>query len=497
MNMMRKRILFFILPFLLLTGTLNAEDHTKALADTKNMLLKMGYPYYKITHVSQLTVNQPALGKIPFTAYRFILSGSPLKDLPLKENTPEIRQRLAIPEVADIILIPVTSEKFRLDKALGLFEPISRQGMEQLFYDQYGFQWRKLDSNLKRYTLYVGQNESFYCFAAGNLSFLLRLQTALKFKDGFSPVEILTEALAVNDLFNTTAATALHQLPLYGKEALPYLQRELNAYTGEEDSASYYFQVMEKIGTPEAFALMNHYATDDQEPEILNALFDTITATKLVKPELLPCYQLMLRKQYEIEFACAAMDHCKKIPELKTALRQIVEQPQDYSKFRFALMALETWSNPSVIPKHKEAQEQIMLLLLRGGDLPGTVAFQNVKESEAARENRLRREDEARLQPVMDYLLNAPEYRLTILMAFDLSLLDDAAMPKASRKYAQRVHDAGSKILRNMMKNPVKRREVEHYIRTLVTHTKNKRELNLFQELARKLQISVPARAIY
>ena len=41
MNMMRKRILFFILPFLLLTGILNAEDHTKALADTKNMLLKI------------------------------------------------------------------------------------------------------------------------------------------------------------------------------------------------------------------------------------------------------------------------------------------------------------------------------------------------------------------------------------------------------------------------------------------------------------------------
>lgn len=495
---MRNRILFILLPLLLLTGMLCAGDLTKQLTDTRDLLRKMGQPYYKITHVSRLTVNNPALGKKPFTAFRFILSGSPLKDLPQKGETPEIQQRLAIPEVADLILIPVTGGEFRLDKALGLFEPSSRPGMEQLFYDQYGFQWRKLDSNLKRYTLYIGQNESFYCFAAGNLSFLLRLQAALKFKDGFSPVEQLTEALAVNDLFNTTAATALHQLPLFGNEALPYLKRELNAINAEEENeAAPYFQVLAKIGSPEAFALMNHYATDDRETEFLKALFNTIMAAKLVKPALIPCYQLMLRKQHGIEFACAAMDQCKKIPELKTALRQIVEQPQDYSKFRFALMALEAWENPSVIPKHKEAQEQIMLLLLRGGDLPGTVAFQNVKESEAARENRLRKEDEVRLQPVMDYLLNAPEYRLTILMAFDLSLLDDAAMPKASRKYAQRVHDAGSKILRDMMKNPVKRREIEHYIRTLVTHTQNKRELNLFQNLARKLQVSVPVRTIY
>ncbi|MBO5682181.1 MAG: hypothetical protein J6T08_10770, partial [Lentisphaeria bacterium] len=117
--------------------------------------------------------------------------------------------------------------------------------------------------------------------------------------------------------------------------------------------------------------------------------------------------------------------------------------------------------------------------------------------SEAAREHRLRKEDDVRLKPVMDYLLNAPEYNLTILMAFDLSLLDDAAMPKASRKYAHRVHSAGRKILQEMMKNPVRRQEIEHYVRTLITHTQNKRELELFQDLARGLQISVPARTIY
>ena len=494
---MRNRILFLLLPLLLLTGNLSANGINQILTETRNALQKMGTPYYKITNGSQLTVNNPALGKAPFTAYRFILSGTPLKDLPLKEESPEIKQRLGVPEVADIILIPVESEVFRLDKALGLSEPESRKGLEQLFYNQYGFQWRKLDSNLKRYTLYAGKNRNFYCFAAGNLSFLLRLQDALEFKNGFSPVEYLTEALAVNDLFNTTAATALHQLPIYGNEALPYLKRELDSTPDEEDLISHYFQVIAKIGTPEAFALMNHYATDDQEPEILTALFDTIIAAKLVKPDLIPCYRLMLRKQHGIEFASAAMDQCKRVPELKTALRQIVEQPRDYSKFRFALMALETWSKPSVIPKHKEAQEQVMMRLLRGGDLPGTVAFQNVEESEAARENRLRKEDEVRLKPVMDYLLNAPEYNLTILMAFDLSLLDDAAMPKASRKYAHRVHSAGRKILQEMMKNPVRRQEIEHYVRTLITHTQNKRELELFQDLARGLQISVPARTIY
>ena len=492
-----KKWILLLLPLLLLTGNLCADDTEKHLEAARKMLQEMGKPYYKITHASRLTVNNPDLGGTPFTAYRIILTGTPLKALPLEKADAAIKQRLNIPEIADLVLIPVTSDVFRLDKALGLFKPTTRKGMEALFYEQYGFQWRKLDSNLKRYTLYVGQNEHFYCFAASNLSFLLRLQASLKFQDGFSPVEYLTEALSVNDLFNTTAATALHQLPYCGNDALPYLKREIDSAEADEELASHCFQVMAKIASPEAFAAMNHYATDDREPEILTPLFDTIMAAKLIKPDLIPCYRLMLRKQHGIEFACAAMDKCKQIPELKRALHQIVEQPKDYSKFRFALMALETWSNPTAIPKHKEAQEQIMLLLLRGGDMPGTVAFQNVEESEAARENRLRQEDEVRLKPVIDYLLNAQEYHMTILVAFDLSLLDTEVMPKASHKYAYRVHEVGRKILQQMMVNPVKRQKIEHYLRTLVSCTQNKKELKLFQELAQKLQISVPARVMY
>ena len=492
-----KKWILLILPLLLLTGSLAADDTQKDLDAASSTIREMGKPYYKITHASRLTINNPALGSAPFTVYRLILSGTPLKALPRKDEDATIQQRLNIPEVADIILIPTTSEVFRLDKALSLFKPVNQSGLENLFYTQYGFQWRKLDSNLKRYTLYIGQNEHFYCFAAGNLSFLLRLQASLKLQDGFSPVEYLTEALSVNDLFNTTAATALHQLPFCGNDALPYLKREIDSAGDDGELLSHCFQVIVKIGTPEAYTLMNHYATDDQEPEVLTPLFDTILAAKLVKPDLIPCYSLMLHKQYGIEFACSAMDKNKRITELKAALHRIVEQPKDYSKFRFALMALETWSNPAAIPKHKEAQEQIMLLLLRGGDMPGTVAFQNVEESEAARENRLRQEDEVRLKPVIDYLLNAPEYHMTILVAFDLSLLDTGNMPKASHKYAYRVHEAGRKILQQMMANPVKRQKIEHYLRTLVSCTQNKKELKLFQELAQKLQISVPARTIY
>lgn len=494
--MRKRKWLLYLLP-LLLAGTLCAGDLTKQLTDTKKMMEEAGAPFYKITNISQLNINNPALGKTPFIAFRFILSGTPLKHLPgLKENQ-LASQRLGIPEIADIVLIPIDNNVFRLDKALDLSEPTTRQETQALFYEQYGFQWRKLESNLKRYTLYVGKNEHFYCFAAGNLSFLLHLQIKLKFKDGFSPVEYLTEALTVNDFYSTTASTALHQLPMYGNASLPYLERGINDAFDEEELLSHYFQVLAKIATPEAFALMNHYATDDQETEVLTPLFDTIMAAKIIKPELLPCYKLMLRKQYGIEYASAAMDKCQKVPELKTALRQIVEQPRDYSKFRFALMALEAWSNPAAIPKHKEAQEQAMLLLLRGGDMPGTVAFQNVEESNAARENRLRKEDEVRLQPIIDFLLKSNEYRLSILMAFDLSLMDETALPKASHRYAFRVRETGRKILQEMMVNPTKKREIEHYIRTLVTYTGNKRELELFRELAQKLQISVPSRAIY
>ncbi len=492
-----KKWIISLLPLLLLAGSLCADDTQADLDAACKTIREMGKPYYKISNVSPLTVTNPVPAGSTFTAYRLILTGNPLKTLPRKNDDPAIKQRLEIPEVADIILIPVTCAVFRLDKALAQHKPVSQAGMENLFYSQYGFQWRKLASNLKRYTLFIGQNKQFYCFAASNLPFLLRLQASLELQNGFPPVEYLTEALSVNDLFNTTAVTALHQLPFYGNETLPYLEREIDSAGDDEGLLSHCFLVMTKLGTPEAYALMNHYATEDQEPELLTALFDTIIAEKVIRKELLPCYRLMLRKQQGIEFACAAAVQCGQQPELKSALRRILEQPRDYSKFRLALMVLENWSTPATISKHKKAQEQIMLMLLRGGDIPGTTVYQNVEESEAARENRLRQEDEVRLKPVFDYLLNAKEYNSTILIAFDLSLLDPEVMPKASRKYVHRVHEAGRKILQQMMADPEKRRQIIHYIRTLVTHTQNKKELKLFQELALKLQISVPARTIY
>ncbi|MBR4075842.1 MAG: hypothetical protein IKK25_03150, partial [Lentisphaeria bacterium] len=92
-----KKWILLILPLLLLTGSLAADDAQKNLDAASSAIREMGKPYYKITHASRLTVNNPDLGGTPFTAYRIILTGTPLKALPVGEADAAIKQRLNIP----------------------------------------------------------------------------------------------------------------------------------------------------------------------------------------------------------------------------------------------------------------------------------------------------------------------------------------------------------------------------------------------------------------
>ena len=102
---------------------------------------------------------------------------------------------------------------------------------------------------------------------------------------------------------------------------------------------------------------------------------------------------------------------------------------------------------------------------MRGGELPDTLNFTDINESEFSREQRLAKQDEERIQPYVDILVNAPEKDIGILTALELAMFR-TNMPSFSPRnqtkgvkntYLSRVRKTGALILRKFPRDQVLR----------------------------------------
>jgi len=448
------------------------------IAELRKKLVVTFHPLYKVISFSSFMVENPEIAPVPFEAYRFVLSGTPLKDL-LKDK--RYAEAASKPEYADIIVIPVKSP-FRIDKALQLkTENLDKQSAD-FFFSKYGFHWRNLKSQLKRYTLYVGRNESYYFFVSSNLSFIFHLGYTLKLQSGFSPVAYLAEALSVQDLGNITAETASRYLKKYGNDALPYIAKEINTCLKMDERPFIHFRVVASIGTPEAFEFMNRMAAPEKSPglNILLPVFDAIVLYKLIDPALAPCYKAMLREQTAIAFVIAAYRKMNRMKDIRADLIHISENPVSYDNYRTAKITLINWNDPDKKTCHYDAENWIRTMLVRSGETPGSTGFQNIEESKADREFRLKQEDEKRIKIYIDKLKQAPERDLTVITGLNLALtnIDSSQISKA---YVERVRAVGIKLLKDM---PDKRNEISHAVRTLTAHVTNETDKKILADVA-------------
>lgn len=158
---------------------------------------------------------------------------------------------------------------------------------------------------------------------------------------------------------------------------------------------------------------------------------------------------------------------------------EITENPESYDAFRqakIALVKMETGKDKTI---HVTAENNIRLFLIRGGDVPDTMSYQNIEESGADREHRLSKEDEERIKPYVDKLLEAPERDLTMIVGLNLAMTDIQA-PRVSKQYVVRQRVTGIQILNAM---PDRRNELRHVIRTLMAHSKNPKEVQRLRDI--------------
>ena len=461
-------------------------------ADAAKKITEQCGKVYRLVNRSPFKIANQEITAEPFTAYRLFYQGHPLKELkvPSSANAAQAKE-YERPAFADIVLIPVDSP-FRLDKALKYSRPTTEKETAFLLFRQFGMEWRDLKnlSSLHSYTVYVGKNDDWYCFASANTSFLLMLQDTLKLKDGFVPMELLAEALFAADVANVTADTAMHMLAGYGNQALPHLDRAIQEAASLDDDTYRPFFALSQINTPEAFAMINRYAEQTTDRNVLASLFRVILLNKVVSPALKPCYQKMLEHQAGVEELIRIYTQLGWADDLRKGCALIAETPKTYENYRQAVFYLEK-VDAFLLKRYGDLEESIRQLLLRSGDMPKSIAYHTVSETETEREIRLRKEDEKRIAPMRMALLGGPKPKITIISALNLALMDDSNAPQSVKNYVARVRNVGLQILRDM---PDKRDEISHTLRTLVTHSTVEREQRLLSELAVRLRIQVPTR---
>ena len=151
--------------------------------------------------------------------------------------------------------------------------------------------------------------------------------------------------------------------------------------------------------------------------------------------------------------------------EIVPLLRAYVNQPRSFQEYSIGVRTLFMIRNPEKETPHAAAAEQIKLLLMRGGELPDTLNFTDINESELSREQRLAKQDEERIKPYVDILVNSPDTDIGILTALEMAMFS-TAMPEFNPRnqvkgvkstYLTRVRRTGALILKKFPRDQVLR----------------------------------------
>ena len=198
----------------------------------------------------------------------------------------------------------------------------------------------------------------------------------------------------------------------------------------------------EKTDVPQEFNQFN--------PDPTNSSFRCIA-----RPTLKSLYVRMLQSRIAVPFAVEVL---RSLPEgkeiLEKELTAIIKTPKSFLDYHVAVVRLFEIRHPGVHTVHASAVEQIKMLLVRNGEVPGSVQMVNFNENDMAREIRLRPEDLKRVEPFEKAVIQAAETDLSIMSGLLLAMYNtNVRMVKES--YIERVNQSGERILAALPKDQV------------------------------------------
>ncbi|HBJ95712.1 MAG TPA: hypothetical protein DDZ11_04415 [Lentisphaeria bacterium] len=341
--------------------------------------------------------------------------------------------------------------------------------------------WKVAPGEVRKVIAYLGESPEYFWFGQSDILTLHWIRKHIGLGGSASALaEVVAESLNVEDENGFSRKSAMLILPSYGNAAIPFLRRAIGTALAEREPIGPHLLVMKKIGTPEAAAELIR-SLHSGSPEAYAALTDAMPGPPYLK-EAKEIYFALASRHDALPAAIEAAIQFHWEAELLPVLKKLARRPNSFQEYMILRTTIDQFENKRTDSPELAAMEQIKILLMRSGDLPGSPRILSLSDKALEVKRKLDQEDQRRIQPFEDQLAKSKNTAMAVLAGLILCMTDREVNAPLSKDYRLRVRDAGMRILRRL-----DNRAVQNALRSLKENAESEDESNYFGSLLVRL----------
>lgn len=341
--------------------------------------------------------------------------------------------------------------------------------------------WKVAPGEVRKVIAYLGESPEYFWFGQSDILTLHWIRKHIGLGGSASALaEVVAESLNVEDENGFSRKSAMLILPSYGNAAIPFLRRAIGTALAEREPIGPHLLVMKKIGTPEAAAELIR-SLHSGSPDAYAALTDAMPGPPYLK-EAKEIYFALASRHDALPAAIEAAIQFHWEAELLPVLKKLARRPNSFQEYMILRTTIDQFENKRTDSPELAAMEQIKILLMRSGDLPGSPRILSLSDKALEVKRKLDQEDQRRIQPFEDQLAKSKNTDMAVLAGLILCMTDREVNAPLSKDYRLRVRDAGMRILRRL-----DNRAVQNALRSLKENAESEDESNYFGSLLVRL----------
>lgn len=341
--------------------------------------------------------------------------------------------------------------------------------------------WKVAPGEVRNVIAYLGETPEYFWFGKSDILTLHWIRKHIGLGGNASALaEVIAESLNVDDENGFSRKSSMLILPSYGNAAIPHLRRAIGTALADREPIGPHLLTMKKIDTPEAAAELVR-SLHSGSPEAYAALTDAMPGPPYLK-EAKEVYFALASRHDALPAAIEAAIQFHWETELLAVLKKLVRRPNSFQEYMILRTTIDQFENKRTDSPELAAMEQIKILLMRSGDLPGSPRILSLSDKALEAKRKLDQEDQRRIQPFEDQLVKSKNTDMAVLAGLVLCMTDREVNAPLSKDYRLRVRDAGMRILRRL-----DNRAVQNALRALKENAESEDESNYFGSLLVRL----------
>lgn len=341
--------------------------------------------------------------------------------------------------------------------------------------------WKVAPGEVRNVIAYLGETPEYFWFGKSDILTLHWIRKHIGLGGNASALaEVIAESLNVDDENGFSRKSSMLILPSYGNAAIPHLRCAIGTALADREPIGPHLLTMKKIDTPEAAAELVRYLHSGS-PEAYAALTDAMPGPPYLK-EAKEVYFALASRHDALPAAIEAAIQFHWETELLAVLKKLVRRPNSFQEYMILRTTIDQFENKRTDSPELAAMEQIKILLMRSGDLPGSPRILSLSDKALEAKRKLDQEDQRRIQPFEDQLAKSKNTDMAVLAGLVLCMTDREVNAPLSKDYRLRVRDAGMRILRRL-----DNRAVQNALRALKENAESEDESNYFGSLLVRL----------